>query len=318
MSNRRFLLALVCFLSGISFFFSAPAFAAEETFADSPLYAPCADTSELPLYGSDIVAEINNNIPFFHVHDLSTESYIKFSELDSLGRAGCAIACIGSDIFPSSSRNSPCTVDPPGWHSTRYDDLISGGYLFNRCHLIAYQLCGDTNHAENLITGTQSMNIDGMLPFENQVYDYISSSGNHVLYRSTPIYHDNDLLPYGLLLEAYSVEDYGKGICFNVLIYNVQAGVEIDYLTGESKLAHVIGSGSPVNSAAPSPTPIPAEVSPSASPLPTYIFNTNSHKFHYPTCSSVSTIKDGNRKEFYGTRDEAISSGYSPCGRCHP
>jgi DNA-entry nuclease len=190
---------------------------------------------EIPEYSEDAYVVINNNIPYFDKEDYTTESFEKYSELDSLKRAGVAYANIGVDLMPTTERTSIGMIKPTGWHTVKYD-IVDGKYLYNRCHLIGFQLTGENANEKNLITCTRYMNTVGMLEFENKVADYIKSTNNHVLYRVTPIYKDDNLLASGVLMEAYSVEDNGEGIMFNVFVYNVQEGISIDYKTGDSKL----------------------------------------------------------------------------------
>ena len=224
--------------------------------------------------------------------------------------------------MPTEERGSIGMVKPTGWHTVRYDDLVDGKYLYNRCHLIGYQLTGENANTKNLITGTRYLNIEGMLPFENMVADYIQETNNHVLYRVTPIFEGNNLLANGVLMEGYSVEDKGAGISYCVFAYNVQPGIEIDYATGESKLSDGVKQDEQKPATVtPAPSPEPEKQEPatgSEASQADYILNTNTKKFHYPTCSSVNDMKEKNKQEFFGTRDEAISNGYSPCGRCKP
>lgn len=189
----------------------------------------------IPDYNGNPVEVISKNIPAFTQHDLTTSSYEEYSTLDELGRCGEATACIGKDLMPTEKRGSIGMVKPSGWHTIRYDDLVDGKYLYNRCHLIAFQLAGENANDKNLITGTRYMNVDGMLPYEEEVGDYVRDTGNHVMYRVTPIFVEADLVARGVQMEAYSVEDEGEGICYNVFCYNVQPGVEINYRTGESR-----------------------------------------------------------------------------------
>ena len=224
--------------------------------------------------------------------------------------------------MPTEERGSIGMVKPTGWHTVRYDDLVDGKYLYNRCHLIGYQLTGENANTKNLITGTRYLNIEGMLPFENMVADYIQETNNHVLYRVTPIFEGNNLLANGVLMEGYSVEDKGAGISYCVFAYNVQPGIEIDYATGESKLSDGVKQDEQKPATVtPTPSQEPEKQEPttgSEASQADYILNTNTKKFHYPTCSSVNDMKEKNKQEFFGTRDEAISNGYSPCGRCKP
>ncbi len=191
--------------------------------------------SEIPEYDGSAYVVINNNEPNFEDISKSGESFEVYSELDSLGRCGEAYASIGKDLMPTESRGSIGSVKPTGWHTVKYDN-IDGKYLYNRCHLIGYQLTGENANKNNLITCTRYMNTVGMLEFENKVANYIKSTGNHVLYRVTPIFKDDNLLASGVTMEAYSLEDNGEGVKFNVFVYNVQPGISIDYKTGESKL----------------------------------------------------------------------------------
>lgn len=179
---------------------------------------------------------INDNIPEFDESEYTTESFEIYSELDSLGRCGVAYANICQEIMPTEERGEIGSIKPTGWHTVKYD-IVDGKYLYNRCHLIGYQLAGENANEKNLITGTRYLNIEGMLDFENEVADYVEETGNHVLYRVTPIFEEDNLLASGVQIEAYSVEDNGEGICFNVYCYNAQPGVTIDYETGDSELS---------------------------------------------------------------------------------
>ena len=278
--------------------------------------------SDVPAYSGKAYTSVNGNVPYFSAAELATQSFETYSDLDSLGRCGVTYACIGKDLMPTEERGSIGMVKPTGWHTVRYDDLVDGKYLYNRCHLIGYQLTGENANTKNLITGTRYLNIEGMLPFENMVADYIQETNNHVLYRVTPIFEGNNLLANGVLMEGYSVEDKGAGVSYCVFAYNVQPGIEIDYATGESKLAD--GAQQEEQKTAtvtPTPSPEPEKQEPvtrSEASQADYILNTNTKKFHYPTCSSVNDMKEKNKQEFFGTRDETIALGYSPCGRCKP
>ena len=278
--------------------------------------------SDVPAYSGKAYISVNGNIPYFTAAELTTQSFETYSDLDSLGRCGVTYACIGKDLMPTKERGSIGMVKPTGWHTVRYDDLVDGKYLYNRCHLIGYQLTGENANTQNLITGTRYLNIEGMLPFENMVADYIQETDNHVLYRVTPIFEGNNLLANGVLMEGYSVEDKGAGVSYCVFAYNVQPGIEIDYATGESKLADSAQQEEQKTATVtPTPSPEPEKQEPatgSEASQADYILNTNTKKFHYPTCSSVNDMKEKNKQEFFGTRDEAISNGYFPCGRCKP
>lgn len=199
------------------------------------------DITNIPEYSGNPYVQINNNIPFFTEGDYTTEAFETYSNLDKLGRCGVAYANICEKIMPpkDDEREAIYSITPSGWQQTKYEGVVDGNYLYNRCHLIGYQLAGENANEKNLITGTRYMNTEGMLPFENQVDDYIEENpNNHVLYRVTPIFYGNNLVASGVQMEAYSVEDNGKGICFNVYVYNVQPGITIDYATGESKLTN--------------------------------------------------------------------------------
>lgn len=196
------------------------------------------DLSTIPEYTGSPYVEINNNIPYFSEDEYTTKSFEKYSELDILGRSGVAYANICKEIMPKEDekRGEIGNIkDLSGWKQKRYDDLIKDKYLYNRCHLIGWQLAGENANKNNLITGTRYLNTEGMLPFENQVAEYIrKNKKNHVLYRVTPIFEENNLLASGVQMEAWSVEDKGKGVCFNVYCYNVQPGIVINYATGDS------------------------------------------------------------------------------------
>ncbi len=191
---------------------------------------------DIPDYTGNMSIVINNNEPMFDEKLKNTNSFESYSRLDSLNRCGVAIANIGIDLMPTEKRESIGMIKPSGWHTIKYD-IINDKYLYNRCHLIGYQLTGENANDKNLITCTRQMNTIGMLEYENMVANYIKDTKNHVLYRATPIFEDNNLIAKGIVLEALSIEDNGKGIKFNVFIYNIQDGIEIDYLTGESRLS---------------------------------------------------------------------------------
>ena len=252
----------------------------------------------LPAYSGVAYVAINGNEPYFTSEEITDKAFETYSDLDALGRCGVTCASVGPELMPTEERGNIGSVKPAGWHTVKYD-CVDGKYLYNRCHLIGYQLTGENANECNLITGTRYLNIEGMLPFENMVADYVEETGNHVMYRVTPIYEDDDLVARGVLMEGYSVEDQGEGILYCVFAYNVQPGVEIDYATGESWLEG-------------------EEDAAYSSGDTTYILNTNSMKFHDPACSDAADIKESNKKVFTGNREELITQGYSPCGRCKP
>ena len=283
---------------------------------------------EIPAYSGTPYTEVNGNQPYFTEEELTTQSFETYSELDSLGRCGMAYANVGQDLMPTEPRGEIGAVKPTGWHLVKYDN-VDGKYLYNRCHLIAYMLAAENANPQNLITGTRYLNVQGMLPFETKVCDYVKNTGNHVLYRVTPIFDGDNLLADGVLMEAYSVEDAGEGISFCVFAYNVQPGIGIDYATGDNWAE---GSGtyqSTVASVAeetPVPQPetdtavqiTPESSAPQESQGITYVLNTNTKKFHYPTCSSVDDMKEKNKQIYTGSREEVINMGYVPCKRCNP
>ena len=291
-----------------------------------------ADPKALPEYSGTPYTEVNGNQPTFSEADKSRGAFEEYSELDSLGRCGVAFARIGTDTMPTEKRGAIGSVKPTGWHTVRYNGVVEGNYLYNRCHLIGYQLAGENANTKNLITGTRYLNTQGMLPFEDKVAEYVKATGNHVLYRVTPIFEGEDLVADGVQMEAWSLEDAGVGVCFNVYCYNVQPGTQINYVTGDSQLAEnaesvAAAAGSAGDTAsdasgaggegAASSTEATQDA-PSDGTQGTYVLNTKSMKFHKPECSSVSTIKDVNKQDYSGARQDLIDEGYSPCGECKP
>lgn len=193
------------------------------------------DMSTIPAYSGENYVVLNDNKPEFTEEDYTSNTFENYSELDSLGRCGVAYANISKETMPTEERGSIGMIKPSGWHTVKYD-IVNGKYLYNRCHLIGYQLSGENANEKNLITCTRQMNTEGMLDFENEVAEYVENTGNHVLYRVTPVFEGDNLLASGVQMEAYSVEDNGEGVSFNVYVYNVQNGIDIDYKTGDSKL----------------------------------------------------------------------------------
>ena len=297
---------------------------------------------EVPEYSGCSFVTVNDNTPFFTESDITTEPFEEYSKQDSLGRCGAAYANVCEEIMPDEDRGDIGMIKPSGWHTAKYTDVVDGNYLYNRCHLIGYQLSGENANKENLITGTRWFNVQGMLPFENAVADYVKSTENHVLYRVTPFYEGDDLVASGVEIEALSIED--DTICFNVYIYNVQPGIDIDYSTGESALLSdyeneieytagtqeiletevegiVRGTVSEIDTediaeAAKSGTDASTQTDDGKEH--TYIINTNTKKFHLPGGSSVGDISDRNRQSYTGTRSSLTDKGYSPCGSCRP
>lgn len=274
---------------------------------------------KIPAYQDAAYVTVNDNVPFFTESEFTTEPFESYSDLDSLGRCGVAYANVCKEIMPTEERGSIGMVKPSGWHTVKYSG-IDGNYLYNRCHLIGYQLSGENANEKNLITGTRYLNVQGMLPFENQVADYVKRTGNHVLYRSTPLFEGNDLVARGVLLEAASVEDQGKGLQFNVFCYNVQPGVTIQYADGTSTGPAFTGSDSSkqqTETAKASDTSAGSAFASASTSEAAYIGNINSKKFHRPSCASVKDMAEKN-KVTLASREEAIAEGYTACGSCKP
>jgi DNA-entry nuclease len=300
-----------------------------------------AALEDVPDYAGCVFTTVNDNVPFFTEDELTTEPFEEYSEQDDLGRCQTAYANICEETMPTEERGDIGMIKPSGWHTAKYTDVVDGNYLYNRCHLIGFQLSGENANTQNLITGTRWFNVQGMLPFENAVADYVKSTDNHVLYRVTPVYDGDDLVASGVEIEALSVED--DTICFNVYIYNVQPGIDIDYSSGESSLASdyeneieyasgtqevletevddiINGTLSEIDAEAVAET---AENNENGSfsddgKEHSYMINTNTKKFHLPDCPSINDIAQQNRREYTGTRSELIDKGYSPCGNCRP
>ncbi len=260
---------------------------------------PHTGEGSLPAYSDSPWTEVNGGQPDFDTSQLDGSSFETYSPLDALGRCGTAYACVGRDLMPTEERGAIGQVKPSGWQLAKYD-CVDGKYLYNRCHLIGYQLTGENANEQNLITGTRYLNTEGMLPFENQVAAYVRETGNHVLYRVTPDFQGTELVARGVWMEALSLEDGGEGVCFSVYAYNVQPGVAIDYATGESHLTDVDTAAEEGEAAF------------------TYVLNTRSGKFHDPGCSGAADIKEENRQTYTGSREDLLAQGYSPCGQCQP
>ncbi|MDD6665930.1 MAG: DNA/RNA non-specific endonuclease [Eubacterium coprostanoligenes] len=270
----------------------------KETTTQYTEIAQSESVSEVEPYTVYPYTVINNNIPEFEKTDY-TKSFEKYGELDSLGRCTSCIANIGTDLMPTEERGAIGSVKPTGWQVAKYSN-VDGRYLYNRCHLIGYQLSAENANPNNLITGTRYLNIEGMLPFESKVATYVKATSNHVLYRVTPIFKDDELVARGVQMEAYSIEDDGEGVEFNVYCYNVQPDIEIDYKTGNSKYvgneAEIIDNGEKQK----------------------YIVNINTKKFHKEDCPSAKKIKSENKKAYTGYKENLVKNGYSPCSQCNP
>ena len=258
---------------------------------------------------------INDGIPFFTLEEITEDVFEEYSELDELGRCGVAFANICPEIMPAEERGQIGNIRPSGWHTVKYD-VIADRYLYNRCHLIGYQLAGENANERNLITGTRFLNMEGMLPWENLVAEYVKQTGNHVLYRVTPYFEGENLVASGVMMEAYSVEDDGAGICFNVFCYNVQPGIVIDYATGESSLDETWTE--PENNTIKESWTEPWTAETQSETEYDYVLNTNTMRFHIPSCDSVLSMKEKNKRLFSGERETLIENGYIPCGRCNP
>lgn len=296
--------------------------------AEGKVQSATFDISKVPPYSGSPATVINDNVPFFTADDMTTDVFENYSNLDSLGRCGTAFANICTDLMPTEPRGEIGMIRPSGWHTVKYNGIIDGNYLYNRCHLIAYELAGENANEKNLITGTRYMNVEGMLPYENDTKDYVERTGHHVLYRVTPVFEGGNLVASGVLMEAHSVEDDSFYFC--VYCYNVQPGIIIDYTTGDSEPDGSVqvpsdtaqtrdanlddsktgDAGVIANGGASQQTSDTAEK--------TYVLNKNTKKFHYPECPSADDIKPKNKEVFTGDRQTLINRGYDPCKRCNP
>ena len=261
---------------------------------------------EIPAFSGEPYVVINGGVPYFTEDELTDRSFESYSELDELGRCGVAFACVGRDIMPTEERGDIKSVKPSGWVSAKYD-CVKGSYLYHRCHLIGFQLTGENANEKNLITGTQYLNIEGMYDFENMIADYIKETGNHVLYRVTPIYEGYELVARGVLMEAVSIEDGGDGIQFNVYCYNNQPGVIINYFDGTSYL----DGENP-------PPPVEDDDEDKPEEVTHYVLNTKTKKIHLPTCTYAKNMKEQNKSQSTKTLDELIDEGYTACSICKP
>lgn len=260
-----------------------------------PEPAPGITLDQVPEYAGEAFVILENNIPRFHEVPATDEP--EYGQLDKLNRCTYTVATLSRELMPTEERGNISQVKPTGWVNAEYD-FVDGKYLYNRCHLIGFQLTGENANERNLITGTRYMNVEGMLPFENMVADYIKETGNTVAYRVIPVFEGDNLVASGVTMEALSLEDKGEGICFYVFVYNVQPGVQIDYATGESRLADPV-SGADEETV-------------------TYVVNTSSGKFHLESCSQASSIKAENRETFDTTRSQMILWSFEPAGCCDP
>ena len=260
-----------------------------------------ADLSAIPAYSGEPYVVLGDNVPDFSEAELTTTAYESYSPLDELGRCGVADANLCQALMPTEKRGDIGMIKPTGWHTVKYD-WVDGKYLYNRCHLIGFQLAGENANERNLITGTRYLNVEGMLPFENMVADYIKETDHHVRYRVTPIYDGDNLVADGVRMEAQSVED--DEICYDVYVYNCQPRVTIDYATGESWAS--------------TETPAAGTADELAGQRVDYVLNINTKKFHRPDCASVQKMQQSNREDYTGSRAALIEQGYTPCGSCKP
>ena len=269
---------------------------------------------DIPDYSGAPYIEINNNKPFFTQEERSnSEAFENYSELDELGRCGAAYANVCRELMPTEPRGEIGDIKPTGWHTVKYNDIIDGNYLYNRCHLIGYQLTGENDNARNLITGTRYLNINGMLPFENMIYEYLEANNNHVLYRVTPVFEDDNLVASGVLLEGYSVEDSGSGICFNVYCYNIQPGIHIDYATGDSyeEQTYVADTSTKMDSSYVDETDEISDTGTQEDSELVWISATGSKYHSINNCGSMNPDKATQI-----TRKQAEEMGYSACKLC--
>lgn len=283
---------------------------------------------DVPAFEGNPYIYVNDGEPVFTDEQRAAETgYERYGELDELGRCTAAFAVVGPETQPTEKRGSIGEVRPSGWQMAKYD-FVEGKYLFNRCHLLGYQLTGENANERNLITGTRYLNVQGMLPFENAVADYVDATGNHVLMAVMPVFEGSELVARGVHMMAESVEDGGEGVAFNVFCYNVQPGVVIDYGTGESMLEEEATLLPDVSGAEKAPATASdgggeasekgATETDEGKGVAVYVLNTNSKKFHRPDCSSVGQMSAKNREDVEDTRENLIANGYDPCKRCNP
>jgi|GEM_PF-1132860 len=280
-------------------------------------------TADLPVYRGEPYVELDGGEPAFTAAEATTQAFERYGALDELGRCTYAYACLGPETLADGPRENISHIKPSGWHRSEYD-FIDGGILFTRAHLIARQLSDENANERNLVTGTRYLNATGMIGFEEATGDYIRETGNHVLYRVTPVFVGQELVARGVWMEAMSMEDGGAGICFNAYVFNVQPGVQIDYATGDNRLADDAADTTGA-AAAPGTQGSSAQASASqadAAGQPAfdcaYVLNVKSMRFHLPTCDGALTMSDKNRKLSDASRDELVAQGYEPCGTCQP
>lgn len=280
-------------------------------------------SEEVPAYTGQPSVEVDDDKPSFSDEELSyareNEGFESFSELDDLGRCGSVTVCVGPETMPQEGeeRGSIGMIKPSGWQTSKYN-FVDGSYLYNRCHLVGWQLSGENANERNLVTGTRSMNVEGMLSYEDEVASYVDQTGNHVLYRATPIFEGDELVCRGVQIEAYSLEDDGAGISFNVFCYNVEPGVGIDYATGDNAEGDETAAFDAETTVSNNESSATSEAADVEDKTESYVLNTNTMRFHNPTCPSVEDIADNNKEAYEGSRQALIDEGYKPCGRCKP
>lgn len=290
-NNKHYLCRLTCILTLLLTFMGCSVLDLQK---NDDIGSTSISMEEIPEYSGEPYVVINDNIPGFSETEITDQSFEQYNELDSLGRCGTAIASIGRDLMPTEERGSIGQVKPTGWHTVKYDN-VDGKYLYNRCHLIGYQLTAENANQLNLITGTRYMNVDGMLPFENMVADYVKETGHHVLYRVTPVFDGDNLLASGVQMEALSVEDNGEGISYNVFVYNVQPGINIDYVTGESSPEDSTNNSESEN----------GEIR----------GNSNSKIYHCPGQAAYDQMADSKNLVIFSSEEEAQKAGYRKAKR---
>lgn len=282
------------------------------------------DYSVVPSYNGNASVQVNGNVPYFTDDEIqyakSNPGFEIYGDQDCLGRCTTAWASVGIETMPADGeeRGEIGQINPTGWQTVEYDS-VPGKYLYNRCHLLGWQLTNENSNAKNLITGTYAMSVDGMLKYEDDVASYVKSTGNHVLYRATPLFVGDELLARGVLIEARSLEDDGAGLQFCVWVYNAQAGITIDYADGSSSETPLLSAAEESTAVAETESAEEATANTATEEQThTYILNTNTGKFHVMGCSQVKRMKDANKSEVESTRADMIARGYSPCQKCNP
>lgn len=296
--NKKYYRGFIAFIICFCFWLGGCEASQTGDFAHQQAIENSYTLENVPEYSDEPYVILSENEPDFTDKEKErTDAFEIYSRLDEFGRCRVAYANICSELMPTEKRGKIGHIRPSGWHTVKYEG-VDGNFLYNRCHLIGFQLAGENGNEKNLITGTRYMNVEGMLPFEDEVANYVRKTNHHVLYRVTPVYDGDDLVARGIQMEAFSVEDAGKGVCFNVFVYNVQPGIGIDYATGDSWRMESLGEKMTEEGI--------------------YILNTNTMKFHRSDCSSVEKIAEHNKEYSNESRDLLMEQGFSPCGSCKP